>query len=315
MEDSVPALRIEDLRKVYAKDKKVAGTEALKGVSLTIQKGEFFGLLGPNGAGKTSLIGIVTGLVVKTSGTVEVMGSPIDTDPVTAKTHIGLVPQELNFDIFETPLNIIVNQAGYYGIPRATALPRAEQLLKDLGLWDKKDVASQKLSGGMKRRLLIARALIHEPRILLLDEPTAGVDVELRRGMWEYLRKINAAGTTIVLTTHYLEEAEQLCKRVAIINKGEIIEQGSVKELIGKLSFATLLLDTVEAVTPAQIALMRDLPVKSIDENTLELTLKPNETVNDSIRLMTKIGISIKNIRNSGSRLEEVFVNLIEKGS
>lgn len=315
MEDSVPALRIEDLKKVYAKDKKVAGTEALKGVSLTIQKGEFFGLLGPNGAGKTSLIGIATGLVVKTSGTVEIMGSPIDSDPVTAKTHIGLVPQELNFDIFETPLNIIVNQAGYYGIPRKTALPRAEQILKDLGLWDKKDVASQKLSGGMKRRLLIARALIHEPRILLLDEPTAGVDVELRRGMWEYLKKINAAGTTIVLTTHYLEEAEQLCKRVAIINKGEIIEQGSVKELIGKLSFATLLLDTVEPVTPAQLALMRDLPVKSIDETTLELTLKPNETVNDSIRLMTKIGISIKNIRNSGSRLEEVFVNLIEKGS
>lgn len=315
MEDSVPALRIEDLKKVYAKDKKVAGTEALKGVSLTIEKGEFFGLLGPNGAGKTSLIGIASGLVVKTSGTVEVMGSPVDTDPVTAKTHIGLVPQELNFDIFETPLNIIVNQAGYYGIPRAIALPRAEQILKDLGLWDKKDVASQKLSGGMKRRLLIARALIHEPRILLLDEPTAGVDVELRRGMWEYLRKINAAGTTIVLTTHYLEEAEQLCKRVAIINKGEIIEQGSVKELIGKLSFATLLLDTVEVVTPAQLALMRDLPVKSIDETTLELTLKPNETVNDSIRLMTKIGISIKNIRNSGSRLEEVFVNLIEKGS
>ncbi len=315
MEDSVPALRIEDLKKLYAKDKKVAGTEALKGVSLTIQKGEFFGLLGPNGAGKTSLIGIASGLVVKTSGTVEVMGSPIDTDPVTAKTHIGLVPQELNFDIFETPLNIIVNQAGYYGIPRATALPRAEQILKDLGLWDKRDVASQKLSGGMKRRLLIARALIHEPRILLLDEPTAGVDVELRRGMWEYLRKINAAGTTIVLTTHYLEEAEQLCKRVAIINKGEIIEQGSVKELIGKLSFATLLLDTVEPVTPAQIALMRDLPVTVIDDNTLELTLKPNEIVNDSIRLMTKIGISIKNIRNSGSRLEEVFVNLIEKGS
>ncbi len=312
MEDSA-ALHITDLRKVYAKDKKKPGTEALKGVSLTIRKGEFFGLLGPNGAGKTSLIGITAGLVVKTSGSVDVMGSSIDTDPVGAKRHIGIVPQELNFDIFETPLNIVLNQAGYYGIPRAKALPRAEAVLKELGLWDKKDTQSQKLSGGMKRRLLIARALIHEPRILLLDEPTAGVDVELRRGMWEYLRKLNEAGTTIVLTTHYLEEAEQLCSRIAIINKGEVIEQGSVKELISKLSFVTLLFDTVEPVTAAQMALMRDLAIQGIDENTIQLTLKPGEVVNDAIRLMTKIGIQIVNIRNSGSRLEEVFVNLIEK--
>jgi ABC-2 type transport system ATP-binding protein len=219
----------------------------------------------------------------------------------------------MNFDIFETPFNIVVNQAGYYGIPRHVAIPRAEQVLKDLGLDDKKNQASQKLSGGMKRRLLIARALIHEPKILLLDEPTAGVDVELRRGMWEYLRKLNDAGTTIVLTTHYLEEAEQLCSRIAIVNKGQIIEQGSVKELISKLNYVTLILDTVEPVTPAQLALMRDLKIKSIDETTLELSLKPGDTVNDAIRLMTKIGIQIANIRNSGSRLEEVFVNLIEK--
>lgn len=313
MEDSAPAILIQDLKKVYAKDKKQAGTEALKGVSLEIKKGEFFGLLGPNGAGKTSLIGITAGLVVKTSGTVAVMGSAIDTDPVNAKKHIGLVPQEMNFDIFETPFNIVVNQAGYYGIPRKVAMPRAEQVLKDLGLWDKKDQASQKLSGGMKRRLLIARALIHEPKILLLDEPTAGVDVELRRGMWDYLRKLNDDGTTIILTTHYLEEAEQLCSRIAIVNKGQIIEQGSVKELISKLNYVTLVLDTVEPVTAAQIALMRDLRIKSIDENTLELSLKPGEVVNDAVRLMTKIGIQIANIRNSGSRLEEVFVNLIEK--
>ena len=315
MENSASAISIRDLRKVYAKDKKKPGVEALKGVSLEIRKGEFFGLLGPNGAGKTSLIGITSGLVVKTGGEVEVMGSPIDSDPVGAKRHIGLVPQEVNFDIFETPLNIVLNQAGYYGIPRKVALPRAEAVLKDLGLWDKKDTQSQKLSGGMKRRLLIARALIHEPKILLLDEPTAGVDVELRRGMWDYLRKLNAAGTTIVLTTHYLEEAEQLCNRIAIVNKGEIIEQGSVKELISKLSYVTLVFDTVEPVTPAQIALMRDLRIKSIDETTFELTLEPGETVNDPVRLMTKIGIQITNIRNSGSRLEEVFVNLIEKGT
>lgn len=312
MADSAPALSIQDLKKTYAKDKKKPGTEALKGVSLEINQGEFFALLGPNGAGKTSLIGITAGLVVKTDGTVEVMGSSIDTAPEAAKSNIGLVPQEANFDIFETPLNIVLNQAGYYGIPRAVALPRAEQALKDLGLWDKKDTQSMKLSGGMKRRLLIARALIHEPKLLLLDEPTAGVDVELRRGMWEYLKKLNESGTTIILTTHYLEEAEQLCKRVAIINKGEIIEQGSVKELIKKLNYVTLILDTVDAVTPAQMALMRELAIKSIDENTLQLTLKPGETVNDSIRLMSKIGIQIANIRNSGSRLEEVFVNLIE---
>lgn len=313
MEDSAPAILIQDLKKVYAKDKKQAGTEALKGVSLEIKKGEFFGLLGPNGAGKTSLIAITAGLVVKTSGSVEVMGSAIDTDPVNAKKHIGLVPQEMNFDIFETPFNIVVNQAGYYGIPRKVAMPRAEQVLKDLGLWDKKDQASQKLSGGMKRRLLIARALIHEPKILLLDEPTAGVDVELRRGMWDYLRKLNDDGTTIILTTHYLEEAEQLCSRIAIVNKGQIIEQGSVKELISKLNYVTLVLDTVDPVTPAQLALMRDLKIKSIDDTTLELSLKPGEVVNDAIRLMTKIGIQIANIRNPGSRLEEVFVNLIEK--
>lgn len=315
MEDSVSALSIKDLKKVYAKDKKQPGAEALKGVSLEIKKGEFFGLLGPNGAGKTSIISIVSGLVVKTSGSVEVMGSPIDTDPVNAKKHIGLVPQEVNFDIFDTPLNIVLNQAGYYGIPRSVALPRAEEVLKELGLWDKKDAQSQKLSGGMKRRLLIARALVHEPKILLLDEPTAGVDVELRRGMWEYLRKLNEAGTTIVLTTHYLEEAEQLCSRIAIVNKGAIIEQGSVKELVSKLNYVTLVLDTVEPITAAQIALMRDLKIKSIDETTLELSLKPGDVVNDAIRLMTKIGIQISNIRNSGSRLEEVFVNLIEKNA
>lgn len=315
MDESVPALRIEGLEKTYRKEKKQPGTAALKGVSLTVRKGEFFGLLGPNGAGKTTLIGIVSGLVNKSAGEVEVCGVSVHGNPQETKRHIGLVPQEVNFDIFQTPLVTLLNQAGYYGISRAEAQPRAEQILKDLGLWEKRNVAAQKLSGGMKRRLLIARALVHEPSILLLDEPTAGVDVELRRGMWEYLKKLNAAGTTIILTTHYLEEAEQLCSRIAIMHGGSIIEQGSVKELINKLSFTKLIIDSVDPVTPAQIALMRDLAIESIDADTFSFTLKPGETVNEAVRLMTKIGISIKNIRNTGSRLEEVFVHLTEKTS
>lgn len=313
MTESSAAIHVSDLRKVYAKDGKKAGTEALKGISLTIPKGSFYGLLGPNGAGKSTLIGIVSGLVTKTEGTVEIAGINIDEHPDRAKSHIGLVPQEFNFNIFEKVIDIITDQAGYYGIPRKEAIVRAEEVLKDLGLWEKKDAKAQALSGGMKRRLMIARALVHDPEILLLDEPTAGVDVELRRGMWDFLRKLSEKGTTIILTTHYLEEVELLANKVGIINGGQIIEEGSVKELLTKLNFVTLILDTVEAVTPAQIALMRDLTIKMIDDNTLELTLKPGETVNDSIRLMTKIGIQIANIRNSGSRLEEVFVNLIGK--
>lgn len=310
--DSIPAIRVENLRKMYAKDGKAASVEALKGISLEIPKGSFYALLGPNGAGKTTLIAILAGLVNKSDGVAEVGGVDLSAHPSQAKAKIGLVPQEFNFNIFEKVIDIVIDQAGYYGIPRAEALPKAEQVLKDLGLWDKKDAKSQSLSGGMKRRLMIARALVHEPEILLLDEPTAGVDVELRRGMWDFLRALSKSGTTIVLTTHYLEEAEMLASRVGIINKGEIIEEGTVKELLTKLNFVTLMLDTVEPVTTAQMALMRDLQIELADENTLKLTLKPGETINDAIRLMTKIGIQIANIRNSGSRLEEVFVNLIE---
>jgi len=307
------ALKVENLTKTYAKDGKKAGTEALKGVSLSIEKGEFFGLLGPNGAGKSTLIGILSGLVLKSTGTAEVAGFDVSTNPDKAKSHIGLVPQEFNFNIFEKVLDIVLDQAGYYGMTRAEALPRAEKVLKDLGLWEKKDATAQALSGGMKRRLLIARALIHEPEILLLDEPTAGVDVELRRGMWDFLRELNEQGTTIVLTTHYLEEVEILCRRVAIINKGVVIEEGSVKELLTKLNFVTLLLDSTEPVTDAAIVLLRGMNIKRVDESTLELTLKPGETVNDAIRKISATGIQIANVRNSGSRLEEVFVNLIEK--
>ncbi|TAK59010.1 ABC transporter ATP-binding protein [Patescibacteria group bacterium] len=222
-----PALSITNLTKTYA-----SGTVALQGVSLTIPTGDFFALLGPNGAGKTTIIGITTGLVNKTTGEVKIFGDDITTSPEKAKTHIGLVGQEVNFNPFEKPFDIIVNQAGYYGIPRSIAIPRAEKLLKDLGLYEKRDQRAMTLSGGMKRRLMIARALVHEPKFLILDEPTAGVDVELRRSMWEYLKGLTAKGVTILLTTHYLEEAEQLCKHVAIINKGSIVASGTMTEIL-----------------------------------------------------------------------------------
>ncbi len=224
---SAPALIVKDLKKKYAN-----GTEALKGVSLTVPSGDFFALLGPNGAGKTTIIGIVTGLVNKTEGTVNVFGHDISKEPEKAKMQIGLVGQEINFNPFEKPLDIIVNQGGYYGIPRSEAIPRAKQLLNDLGLGEKMNNRTMELSGGMKRRLMIARALIHKPRFLILDEPTAGVDVELRRGMWDYLRKLTSEGLTILLTTHYLEEAEQLAKHVAIISKGTFVAQGTMDEIL-----------------------------------------------------------------------------------
>ena len=301
-----PAISVVDVTKTYPK-----GVEALKGVSMTIPQGEFFALLGPNGAGKTTLISIISHLVRKSSGEVMINGVSIDADPDTAKSFIGLVPQEFNFNMFKKVINVVVDQAGYYGIPRKEAVARAESILKDLGLWEKRDEMSMKLSGGMKRRVLIARALVHEPKVLLLDEPTAGVDVELRRGMWEYLKRINAEGTTIVLTTHYLEEAEQLCRSAAIINKGEIIEQGSMKQLLKKLNYVTMQLDTVEPLTEANMQLLAGYPLAKVDENTLELTLKPGETVNDAFRKLSSIGVQIANVRNSGS-LEEVFVNLIK---
>ncbi|MBU2103643.1 ABC transporter ATP-binding protein [Patescibacteria group bacterium] len=307
------ALKVEDLKKVYAKDGKQKGTEALKGVSLEIEKGEFFALLGPNGAGKSTLIGILSGLVLKSSGIAEVAGIDISAHPARAKAHIGLVPQEFNFNIFEKVEDIVIDQAGYYGLTRAEAIPRTEKVLKDLGLWEKRAVKAQALSGGMKRRLMIARALVHEPEILLLDEPTAGVDVELRRGMWDFLRVLNQNGTTIILTTHYLEEAEMLCKRAAIINKGQIIEQGSMKELLTKLNVVSLLLDSAEPITDAALVLLRELQLERVDESTIKLTLKPGQTVNEAIRKIGATGIQIANIRNTGSRLEEVFVNLIEK--
>lgn len=232
--DMLPAVSVHNLRKTYEGKKGAPTVEALKGVTLKVEEGDFFALLGPNGAGKTTIIGILTTLVNKTSGEAHIFDADIATNPSKAKTYLGLVPQEFNFNIFEKVLDIIVTQAGYYGMTRAEALPRAEQILKDLGLWEKRNTPSQQLSGGMKRRLMIARALIHSPKVLILDEPTAGVDVEMRLGMWDFLRKINAAGTTIILTTHYLEEAEQLCRNVAIINKGEILVNESMHGLLAR---------------------------------------------------------------------------------
>lgn len=228
------ALVIRNLEKTYASGLPAGrqGTHALSGISLEVPSGDFFALLGPNGAGKTTMIGVITGLVNKTSGSVSVFGTSIDDAPELARTRIGLVPQEINTNPFEKPLDILVNQAGYYGVPRHVAIPRAEHILKDLGIYDKRNQPSSQLSGGMKRRLMIARGIIHEPRLLILDEPTAGVDVELRRSMWDYLRGLTRGGVTILLTTHYLEEAEQLCKHVAIINKGDIVAQGTMEEVI-----------------------------------------------------------------------------------
>lgn len=305
------AIEIKDLKKSYVVKGKPS-VDALKGVSLSIEQGEFFALLGPNGAGKTSIISIVSGLANKTSGTVLVCGTNIDVDAPKSKTYLGLVPQEFNFNIFEKVINIVLDQAGYYGISKEEAMPYATEILQKLGLWEKRDAKAEALSGGMKRRLMIARALIHKPQVLLLDEPTAGVDVELRRSMWDFLRDLNEKGTTIVLTTHYLEEAEQLCRRVAIINNGLIVKEGSVKELLSTLNQVTLVLDTKDPVGDAALHLLRDLNLTRVDESTFELRLAHGETVNDAMRKMSLQGMQVVNVRNNGSRLEEVFVKLID---
>ncbi len=305
------ALEVTDLKKSYDVKGKPP-VEAIKGVTLSIEKGEFFALLGPNGAGKTSMISIITGLANKTSGTVSICGIDAATEPEKAKTCLGLVPQEFNFNIFEKVLNIVLDQAGYYGISKEEAMPYATEILQKLGLWEKRDAKAEALSGGMKRRLMIARALIHKPQVLLLDEPTAGVDVELRRSMWDFLRELNEKGTTIVLTTHYLEEAEQLCRRVAIINDGLIIKEGSVKELLSSLAHVTLILDTKDPVGEPALHLLRDLQLTKIDDTSYEIRLARGETVNDALRKMSMQGVQVVNVRNNGSRLEEVFVKLID---
>ncbi len=306
--DRINALEITDVRKVYDN-----GTEALKGVSLSVPAGDFYALLGPNGAGKTSMIGISTGLVRKTSGTVSVFGYDTDTHPEEAKTFIGLVGQEVNFNPFEKPIDIVVNQGGYYGIPRQIAIPRATEILSALGLYEKRNDSSLALSGGMKRRLMIARALIHEPKLLILDEPTAGVDVELRRTMWEYLQTLTKQGITILLTTHYLEEAEQLCKHVAIINRGTIIADGTMKEILGQLKTEFMLLDFARPASDQIIAHLAGYHPVRVDDMTVQIEVSEDRSVNEAILTLNKFGLPIKHIRTKTGRLEEIFVKLINQ--
>lgn len=304
------ALSIKQLSKVYKN-----GTEALKSVSLDIPSGDFFALLGPNGAGKTTLIGVVTGLVTKSEGLVEVFGTDIDRNSSRARTYIGVVPQELNFNIFEKVIDIVINQAGYYGIPRRVAIPRAEALLQGLGLFEKRFDVSRTLSGGMKRRLMIARALIHEPTFLILDEPTAGVDVELRRGMWEYLKTLTAKGTTILLTTHYLEEAEQLCNHVAIINKGAIVASGTIKDILGKLNTEMLVFELGKPVAGEAVKALGAYNPRMIDNDTIEIEIGNNRVVSDAVLVLDRAGIVVRSVHAKSGRLEEVFMRLTSLGT
>lgn len=298
------AIEISDLKKRYDN-----GFEALKGVDLNVKKGDFFALLGPNGAGKSTTIGILCSLVNKTGGKVSIFGVDIDKDFAGAKQHLGVVPQEFNFNVFETPFNIIVTQAGFYGIPYDVAAPRAEKYLKQLGLWDKRDNPSMQLSGGMKRRLMIARALIHEPQVLILDEPTAGVDIELRRSMWEFIKELNDNGTTIILTTHYLEEAEQLCRNIAIINKGEIVENTSVKSLLKTLNQETFILDLTSNIE--QDVLIDGFHVKTLtDGHSIEVEVSRGQSINDIFIALNELGLQVQSMRNKSNRLEELFVKL-----
>jgi ABC-2 type transport system ATP-binding protein len=301
----IPALTIENLSKVYGD-----GFEALKGISLKVEQGDFFALLGPNGAGKSTTIGIICSLVAKTAGRVAVFDADIDVDFPAAKKYIGIVPQEFNFNQFEKVLDIVVNQAGFYGLPPGIAHQRAQKYLTALGLWGKRDVPSRTLSGGMKRRLMIARALVHEPRLLILDEPTAGVDIEMRRSMWEFLQQINAEGTTIILTTHYLEEAEALCRNIAIINHGEIVQHSSVKSLLKQLHREIFILDCVLELP--EVVSIEGFTVHRLDAHTLEVEVQQGQRINDVFTALDAQAIEISSMRNKSNRLEEMFVNLVE---
>ncbi len=300
------ALSIQDLRKVYGNN-----FEALKGISLDVQQGDFFALLGPNGAGKSTTLGIVSSLVNKTSGKVSVFGFDIDTQLTQAKQCLGVVPQEFNFNPFEKVLDIVVTQAGYYGIPRKQATERAEVYLRKLGLWEKRNERARMLSGGMKRRLMIARALVHEPKLLILDEPTAGVDIELRRSMWDFLTEINAAGTTIILTTHYLEEAESLCRNIAIIDHGTIIQNTSMKALLQQLDTETFILDLKDDF--AQLPQLNGYVIRARDAHTLEVDVPKAQGLNALFSHLAEQGIEVSSMRNKANRLEELFVSLVDK--
>ncbi|WEG73091.1 ABC transporter ATP-binding protein [Vagococcus intermedius] len=298
------ALEINGLKKVYD-----TGVEALRGIDLTVEEGDFYALLGPNGAGKSTTIGIITSLVNKTSGSVKVFDYDLDTDLVRAKQQIGLVPQEFNFNPFETVQQIVVNQAGYYGVSRKEAIKRSEKYLKQSNLWEKRDVKARMLSGGMKRRLMIARALMHEPRLLILDEPTAGVDIELRREMWTFLQELNRQGTTIILTTHYLEEAEMLCRNIGIIQSGEVIENTSMKNLLSKLQYETFIFDLEQSES---IPVIQNYQSFLEDDQTLVVEVERNQGVNDIFAQLTAQNIKVLSMRNKSNRLEELFLKITE---
>ena len=305
-DNSPPALLISNLKKTYDN-----GFVALKGIDLCIKQGDFFALLGANGAGKSTTIEAICSLVNKTEGTIKIFGHDVDTERDLAKSFIGLVPQEFNFNIFEPVIEIIVNQGGYYGIERKEAFRRAEELLKHLDLWDKRKEKGINLSGGMKRRLMIARALIHQPKLLILDEPTAGVDIEIRRTMWEFLSSLNAAGTTIILTTHYLEEAENLCHNIAILDKGEVIENTSMKQLLSHLQTEKFVLDLKEPLT--ELPLSDDFIMSLRDANTLEVELDKSRSLNLMFDFFNTHNIRVLSMRNKSNRLEELFIERIEK--
>ncbi|HID82853.1 MAG TPA: ABC transporter ATP-binding protein [Chromatiales bacterium] len=302
------ALSIRNLHKTYK-----GGFVALKGIDLDVSDGDFFALLGPNGAGKSTMIGIITSLVNKTSGKVQIFDKDMDEDLLGAKRYLGLVPQEFNFSMFEPVEEIIINQAGYYGIPRKEARMRTEKYLKLLDLWGKRRSEARILSGGMKRRMMIARAMVHEPRMLILDEPTAGVDIEVRRSMWQFLQEINDRGTTIILTTHYLEEAENLCRNIAIIDQGEIIKNTTVKELLTTLHIETFVLDLVTPIN--SLPEITGLALHQRDAHTLELTIDKSVTLNQVFEKLSAANIEISSLRNKSGRLEELFIQMVGKNN
>jgi ABC-2 type transport system ATP-binding protein len=304
----MPALAVSQLTKIYR-----GGFQALKGVDLTVEEGDFFALLGPNGAGKSTLIGIVASLVNKTSGKVEVFGHDLDRDPEAVKGCLGLVPQEFNFNLFLPVVEVVLNQAGYYGVPRREARVRAERYLRQLDLWERRDTEMRKLSGGLKRRLMIARALVHEPRLLILDEPTAGVDIEIRRSMWAFLREINRAGTTIILTTHYLEEAESLCRNVAIINHGQIAERADIGELLRRLRTETFVLNLKGRV--ADLPELGGFVLQHIDDCTLEVEVSREHTINGLFEALSRNGIEVISLRNKQNRLERLFLDMVDEAA
>ena len=304
-------VRVTNVTKTFQLGK--IAVHALKGVSLTVEEGDFFALLGPNGAGKSTLIGIMSSLVNPSDGDIEIFGASVRRQRSLAMSYLGLVPQELNFNHFEKPIDIVVNQAGYYGIDREVALARAEKYLREMQLWEKRDKPARALSGGMKRRLMIARAMVNEPKLLILDEPTAGVDIEIRRSMWELISRINEAGTTVILTTHYLEEAEQLCRNIAIIDHGEIRENTSMKALLAKLDVETFVLDLREPL--AEPPACADMEISMRDEYTLEVTLPRQKSVNQLFAHLDQAGIHVLSMRNKANRLEELFMRLVEQGN